>query len=265
MTYPVRRYFYPISGNAGHMGSLLLAVFKAPQPTRGVAIASLLFLVSCSKVDLEVFQVTSSPTQPASPAVPSVQQINDRSLVQTIPLSETLVIPGERVGPVTRNTSREELSKMFGTARLHDRTLSDPEGMDTYPATTVDLGSKQSFTVIWKDATQTRPAYVRDLGSDWQTPEGISIGTSFADLRKQLGEFQLYGLDWDYGGSVTLLGTKLSQYYGKLTLQVKADPNAAKKFPKDYRAVIGDRRFSSTNPHWKRLGMHIAEITVVLN
>jgi hypothetical protein len=59
--------------------------------------------------------------------------------------------------------------------------------------------------------------------------------------------------------------TKLSHYYGKLILQVKAAPGAAKKFPKDYQAVTGDRQFSSTNSDWKRLGMRVEEMTVVLN
>jgi hypothetical protein len=58
--------------------------------------------------------------------------------------------------------------------------------------------------------------------------------------------------------------TKLSHYYGKLILQVKAAPGAAKKFPKDYQAVTGDRQFSSTNSDWKRLGMRVEEMTVVL-
>ncbi len=211
-------------------------------------IASFLLLTGCSCNCLPTVQVSESAVQPSPLAVPSLQEVSDEVIAQPIPLKETLIVPGERVGPVTQTTNRPELAKMFGEKHLSDRTLSDPEGIDTLPATTVNLGPEQSFTVVWADATRTKPVYVRELGSDWKTSEGIGVGTSFAKLYKQLGEFQLYGLDWDYGGSIALQGTKLSRYQGKLILQVNAAPNAAATFPKDYRAVTGDRQFSSKTP-----------------
>jgi len=229
------------------------------------AIVSFLLLTGCSCNCLPTVQVPESAVQPSPLAVPSLQEVSDEVIAQPIPLKETLIVPGERVGPVTQTTSRKELAKMFGEKHLDDRTLSDPEGIDPLPATTVNLGPEQSFTVVWADADRTKPAYARDLGSAWKTSEEIGVGTSLSELRKQLGEFQLYGLGWDYGGSISLQGTKLSHYQGKLILQVKAASNAAAKFPNDYRAVTGDRRFSSKNPHWKRLGMRVGEITVVLN
>ncbi|MGA7937913.1 MAG: hypothetical protein WCA35_30470 [Kovacikia sp.] len=247
------------------MGFLLRATFARIRPIGRLTIASLTLLVGCSRGDLALLQGIP-PSPPATARIaPSVKEISDQSLGQPIPLKETLVLPGERVGPVTRDTSRKDLVKMFGATRLRDRTVSDPEGIDTLPATLVDLGPKQSLTIVWQDIAQTKPAYIRDLGVDWQTPEGSGMGTSFADLRKQLGKFQLYGLAWDYGGTILLQGTELSRYEGKLILQVKAAPQAAKKFPKDYQAVVGDRRFSSSNSHWQRLGLRVGVMTVVLN
>jgi hypothetical protein len=86
-----------------------------------------------------------------------------------------------------------------------------------------------------------------------------------SELRKKLGNFKLYGLGWDYGGTILLDSSKLSRYQGKLILRVDAAPNAYEKFPNDYQAVSGDSTFSSSNRHWKPLGITLTEIIVVLN
>ncbi len=180
-------------------------------------------------------------------------------------LKDMLVIPGERVGLVTKTTTRQDLAKLFGESRLKDSTQPGAEGIGTLAMTRVNLGLQCSFTVIWRDATRLQPSEIRNLGTAWKTPQGIRVGTSFAELRKQLGEFQLYGLEWDYGGTILLQGTRLSRYQDHLILRVQAEPNAATKFPRDYQAISGDQELSSTNPHWKNLGMRVGEMIVILN
>ncbi|MFB2897100.1 hypothetical protein ACE1CI_29650 [Aerosakkonemataceae cyanobacterium BLCC-F50] len=190
---------------------------------------------------------------------------NQLTIAQSNPLKDTLVIPGERVGPITKNTSRQDLVKLFGASTLQDRKISGPEGIGEFAATRVNLGTQRSFTVVWTDAKRTKPATIRDFGSAWKTPQGIGIGTSLAELRKQLGEFQLYGLAWDYSGTILLENTKLSNYKGKLNLQVAPAPDAAKNFPRQYQAVMGDATFSSSNPNWQPLGMRIQQMIVYLD
>lgn len=187
------------------------------------------------------------------------------TIAQATPLKDTLIMPGERVGPVTKNTSRQDLVKLFGAATLQDRTISGPEGIGTFSATRVNLGSQRSFTVVWTDAKRTKAATIRDLGSAWKTPQGIGIGTSFAELRKQLGEFKLYGLAWDYSGTILLENTKLANYKGKLNLQVGPTPDAAKKYPRQYQAVMGDATFSSSNPNWQPLEIRVQQMIVYLD
>ncbi|MCC5600054.1 hypothetical protein [Nostoc favosum] len=102
---------------------------------------------------------------------------------------------------------------------------------------------------------------MRNLGSTWKTREGIGVGTPLSELRKKLADFKLYGLAWDYGGTILLDSSRLSSYQGKLILRV----DTAQKYPNDYKALSGDRTFSSSNPHWKPLGIRLAEIIVVLN
>jgi len=119
--------------------------------------------------------------------------------------------------------------------------------------------------VVWSDNTRTKPLEVRNLRTVWKTREGIGVGTSWSELRQKLGNFKLYGLAWDYGGTILLDSSRLSRYQGKLILRVDAAPNASKKYPNDYRAVLGDSAFSSSNPHWKPLGMRVSQMIVLLN
>jgi len=184
---------------------------------------------------------------------------------RTNPVQDTLIIPGVRVGAVTRNTSRKDLTKLFGAQALKDTTISGPEGIGTLAATRVNLGLQKSFTIVWTNASRTKPGNIRDLGTAWKTPEGLATGTSFAQLRQTLGEFRLSGLGWDYGGIVFIEQTRLSRYAGKLILLLDAAPDAANRFPKDYEAISGDQELSSTNSHWKPLGMRVAQMIVTLN
>lgn len=217
---------------------------------KGITIATLALLLNYS----------------ATPAIALPQQI-DRSFIvaKSQPLTDTLIIPGERVGPVTRTTTKQDLVKLFGASRLVDKTISGAEGIGSFAATQVNLNQGRSLLVVWSDRTRTKPLDVRNLGYAWKTREGIGVGTPLSALRQKLGNFKLFGLAWDYGGTILLDSSRLSKYQGKLILRVDAAPNAAEKYPNDYQAVSGDGTFSSSNPHWKPLGVRLAEIIVVLN
>lgn len=202
----------------------------------------------------------------AASAIATPPKINQPSAIaQAQPLSDTLIVPGVRVGPVTRTTTRQDLVKLFGASRLFDRTVSGAEGIGSFAATRVSLTQGRSFLVVWSDRTRTKPLSVRNLGSAWKTREGIGLGTTWSELRQKLGDFKLLGLAWDYSGTILLESSRLSQYKGKLLLQVGAAPGAAQKFPKQYQAVLGDRTFSAANPNWQPLGMRLESITVILN
>ena len=205
-------------------------------------------------------------TNPATPVVALPQKTSQsQTYARSQSLKDTLIVPGERVGPITRTTTKQDLVKLFGASHLIDKTISGPEGMGSFAATQVNLNQGRSLLIVWSDNTRTKPLDMRNLGSAWKTREGIGVGTPLNELRKKLGNFKLYGLAWDYGGTILLDSSRLSRYQGKLILRVDTAPNAYEKFPNDYQAVSGDSTFSSNNPHWKPLGIRLAEIIVVLN
>ncbi|MBC6434350.1 hypothetical protein FM036_28625 [Nostoc sp. HG1] len=225
---------------------------------KGIATAALALLLTNSATS--VVALPQKTNQPPTDA-------------RSQPLKDTLIVPGERVGPITRTTTKQDLVKLFGASHLVDKTISGPEGMGSFAATQVNLNQGRCLTtscsaytllVVWSDNTRTKPLDVRNLGSAWKTREGIGVGTPLSELRKKLGNFKLYGLAWDYGGTILLDTSKLSRYQGKLILRVDAAANAAEKYPNDYRAVSGDRTFSSSNPHWKHLGIRLTEIIILL-
>ncbi|MEO1067544.1 MAG: hypothetical protein AAFW95_00235, partial [Cyanobacteria bacterium J06638_6] len=114
-----------------------------------------------------------------------------------------LVVPGQRVGPITAQTSRDELAEFYGEAALADGPIPVGEGF-TEPGTVVTPGPDQQFTVVWTDTSQTKPQLVRDFGPAWQTPEGLGVGVPYPTVQEALGDFGIYGFEWDYGGTVAL-------------------------------------------------------------
>lgn len=238
-----------------------------------LTVLPLLLAIGCSAVDTDK---ASSPlpsastgaasgaiASPASPPARATPQTTAQSTIQA-ELSDTVVIPGDRIGPVTRTTNRQALEQLFGAASLKDEDVGMGEG-ETEPGTVVNQGAANTFTIIWTDENRTAVAGAMNFGPAWRTPEGIGIGTSFAELQQKLGAFQLYGFDWDYGGSVVLENTELRQYYGTLILRVAATDESRERSPNDYEAVTGDELFPSTNPHFQALDLKVDEMAVYLS
>ena len=181
------------------------------------------------------------------------------------PLTDTTVVPGDRVGPVTADTSRADLAAQFGESALKDTEVAVGEGF-TESGTIVNAGSEQTFAVIWVDESQSEPATVKDFGAAWETPEGIGIGTPLVELQQILGPFDLYGFGWDYGGTLVLEGSNLSQYYGALILRLQpADPAAPQQQAEAFTAVLGDKLIASDNPNLAELDLVVDEMIVYID
>ncbi|NJN85639.1 MAG: hypothetical protein HC881_04135 [Leptolyngbyaceae cyanobacterium SL_7_1] len=210
--------------------------------------------------------VSPTPDEPtASPAAvaptPTVEAAPAESPIAAESATiDTTVVPGERVGAVTRETTRADLAALFGEENIRDEEIDVGEGF-TESGTVVDLGDR-SFSVIWTDSSRSQPALVQNFGTAWQTPEGIGISTSFPELQTILGEFQLYGFGWDYGGTVVLDGTPLDQYDGLLVLRVQ--PSGNSQASADYKAVAGDSLYPSNDTHFQSLDLQVESMIVYL-
>lgn len=174
------------------------------------------------------------------------------------------IVPGQRVGPVTATTSRQQLADIYGEANLTDTDIYVGEGFSE-PGTVVTMGSESQFAVVWLDDSRSRPLMAKDFSADWKTPEGIGVGMSYAELQQQLGDFQLYGFAWDYGGTLALEGSHLDHYYGNLLLRVEPSSASIEANPEAFQASLGDRLIPSTDPNLAQLDIAVVEMVVYLN
>ena len=120
--------------------------------------------------------------------------------------NDWLIVPGQRVGPITAATTRADLDTLFGKDNVRDSSLDISEGPE---AATVIFGNDSSaaLAVTWDKerpseihicfATQTGPCR-------WRTASGIRIGLPLVELQKLNGKAFLFaGFGFDGQGAVT--------------------------------------------------------------
>ncbi|MEL6320102.1 MAG: hypothetical protein AAFQ57_05560, partial [Cyanobacteria bacterium J06626_14] len=214
--------------------------------------------------DPEVAQSTQSEPLAES----EVQQIESSEVQQlessasSLPIDDFEIIPGEKFSFITASTNRRALAEQVGEAQLVDEEVHIGEGFFE-PGTAVDLGD-YSFKVVWSDNSRTTPIEIRELGPAWELPNGIQLGMPFEDLKTTLGEFEIFGMGWDYAGTVMLDNTTLDSYREDLILRMEPAVGVAETFSDDFQAVLGDELFNSANPHFSSLDLTLEEIIVYL-
>ena len=185
------------------------------------------------------------------------------STSQPIPVLDTLIVPGKRVGAITAKSTFADLVKIYGKQRLSSKKFYGPEGQVELPATLITLGQNRSLTVVWKDAKKLTPFQVIIEDPTWKTAEGIGVNTSLSKLRQILGEFKITGLGWDYGNQVVNLSPAMQAKYNGMNITVDADRTAAKKFPAALNAVSGDGVTpAASDPRWQLLKMRVFRLSV---
>ena len=176
------------------------------------------------------------------------------------------IVPGVRVGAITKNVSESELKKIYGSKNVKSDTIGLGEG-ETIPGTVIFPNDKnRRIEIVWKDKVKKKlPDFIQLFGekSLWKTKEGISLGTSLKNLEKINGKpFVLAGFEWDYSGTVTSWkGGNLGKIGQKITLRL--NPENYDKVPqKDLDAVVGDGDFSSKNKAMQRINPKVYFIIV---
>lgn len=171
---------------------------------------------------------------------------------------DLMVIPGERVGPITPETTRAELDELFGKENVADIQHPTFEG-ETIPGTVVFPDSTKEAVVLWvqQDPTQTVERVVIN-GSQWSRPRGLNKGDNLAAVEALNGTpFMIYGFEWDYGGLGYFKGGALDR---KAT--VKFLPNLAQGA--DYADATGDKLFNSKDPAMLAVDPRVEEVAIIL-
>jgi hypothetical protein len=190
----------------------------------------------------------------------SIATLSKQPLLQTSTVN-TLIIPGKSVGKMNKSTTYADLVKLYGKQRLTAKKVYGPEGQVEFAGTLITFGKNRFLTVVWKDKTKKQILWMIIQDPAWKTAEGLSVGTNLAKLRQIIGEFKITGLYWDYGNLVVGLSPAKQAKFNGLGLNVDVDPQAAKKYPKDLQAVMGDSvTLPASSPRWKRLKMSVSVI-----
>lgn len=144
--------------------------------------------------------------------------------------NDWLIVPGQRIGPITANTSRADLDRMFGKANLRDQSVDYGEG-DIRPGTIVYPDKPTAMLTIFWPSERINNRMVQDrtrVGSvdicsaslyeapscKWHTEEGVSLGTTLQTLETLNGRaFQMTAWGSDVGGNiVSWRGGRLAGY-----------------------------------------------------
>ena len=175
--------------------------------------------------------------------------------------------PGESVGPITGETTPEELRRAFppGTVAFTDVALG--EGFTRPGAVVYPNDEMRRLEVLWTDtlkAPRAEMVVLRGDSSEWKTADGLTLGTTLAELERLNGiAFRLTGFGWDYSGTVVdWNGGRLAPDSGAShKLVVRLLPDDAADVPSH---LLGDRDFASDDSAMAALAPHVAEIYVRL-
>lgn len=172
--------------------------------------------------------------------------------------NDWLIVPGQRVGPISATTTRAQLDELFGSDKVHDGTLA---GGDVPEAATIVLGEDPgaALAVTWD---RERPATIRICFASptgpckWRTSSGIRIGLPLRELERLNGKsFQLAGFASAGEGTVTSWRhgelepdpAACGQLEVKLTPLAKLEDRPLSKSESDLiKQLGGDKAYSSS-------------------
>lgn len=227
---------------------------------------------------LSACQPTSSKT--GTSPVDSTTAVSSTSVAGAA-ANDFLIVPGERVGPITAKTSEADLLEQLGKSIVTaDDTLYGPEG-STFLGTTLYKGTPDEVHIIYSDERRSkpetvliRPTLVDDEGnpipglaaSQWHTTDGLRIGTTLKELEQRNGKpFKIWGFAWDYGGVLSdWQGGQMSKLAKKTPITITFGPPAimTAKQEKAYNSVMGDSQFVSSIPDLQVLNPIVVTIGV---
>ncbi len=148
------------------------------------------------------------------------------------------IVPGERVGAVTKTSTLQQLIKAYGADKVKATDLPGPEG-STIEGAIIFGGTDREMHVIWDPEKPKKAVFdVELIGKAWKLDSGLKVGSTLKEaVAANGGPFQVYGFEWDMGGCAVIETGKLA---GKVNLRFKTTGKVAEE-------IVGDRLIPTTN------------------
>jgi hypothetical protein len=180
------------------------------------------------------------------------------------PKEDFTFVPNERFGKITAATKPADVPALYGKEALATNDIDLGEGMMT-SGYLLYAGGKNRAEVIFPNednGMENLVVRISNKTGDWRMAgTGLHVGSTLAELNELNGKpFDLYGFDWDYGGTVAdwkggkLTGVGVVTAYNNLKfVGDKAD-----------KSLLGDHVLSSDDPALAPIGITVAEIVVAI-
>jgi len=177
---------------------------------------------------------------------------------EPIPLTDTTIIPGERVGPITKDMTLDELKARIGGREK----FNDQDGRGDiflkpaipFVGTTVFKGTDRELIVV---AEQDSGKILQTVlvGSAWTPPFDLKKGMTVDEVEKANGKpFKVFSFDWGSGGEADLYKGKLD---GKVMIRFSI-PGAPSE-------ALGRRRWLPSDGALRGTEVKVSEIGVILS
>jgi hypothetical protein len=229
-----------------------------------IALACLLAslgLAGCQRADAPVTNPAPAVAMPApesdkvDDAMPSASLAGVEHDADPDPalLRDPFVLPG----PLSPATEPDGLRRIYGARNVEEGQVPGAEGEMFHGVILFPKDPARTAYVYFQDEkTLTGLSLVRVFGpvSQWKLDNGIGIGTPLSEVLRRNGKpIRFYGLDWDYGGTITdWNGGKLAPRDDdpvRRAIHLGArEGAAARSYP------MGDSEFSSDDPRYPKLG-----------
>jgi hypothetical protein len=162
-----------------------------------------------------------------------------------------VILPGEAVGPLKRDTSEAALTRALGAPNVRAASISLGAGRCARGTVVFADDPARRIEIVWSSAAHDRPAFVvLGAGSRYRTPSGARVGASLAELERLKGE-PLATSRWDWSGTVSLDGVELMVSDPQVQLRTNsddADVAIGPLIPPTKPAVIAMRVWLGTLP-----------------
>ena len=167
---------------------------------------------------------------------------------------EFYIVPGERIGPVTRNSTKSNLIRALGQNQVKDSQVNIGEGETADATTLYPEHPHYRIKIIWKPGSTTsatpESVWLQGESSVWRTEDGIGLGTGLARAEKaNRGPFELMGFGWDYEGNVNAWNGRLTNKLKDLSVRFTMPPKSYEFYGHEtLNSVLGDMEITSQHP-----------------